>query len=158
MFKKLVVFAAFLGIAAIARADSSSGVNTLTDGTRNLRLLVVHNTDAVDHAAGEVLVYKDDSYDGVDVSSTTSADNKLVAGVVPSGYTLPASGWGFIQTQGYHPAIKISVSNAAGDMLTTSTTSGQVKVNNSGTPATVVAKTLEATTSSTTVKGFIICN
>jgi hypothetical protein len=171
MLKKLVLFVVFLGLAGVVHARQGSGNATLTAGERNQTFVTVYNEDAVDHAAGSILVYKDGSYDGVSVSSTTTANNPLVAGVVPVGYTLPASGWGFVQISGYHSAIKIGVANSAGDLLGTSTTADKAGVysvvgttTTTGTAAKstdltasfgVAAVALEATTSSTTVKGFI---
>lgn len=151
--RKFILMLALVGLAVSARAYQFGGGTTNTDEERNQELLWVLNADAVDHAAGSVVVWADSTYDGVTVATTTTANSKLMAGVVPYGYTLPASGWGWIQVKGYHPAIKVSVATSAGDGLSTSTTAEKTAV--STTAGAIWAVALEATTSSTTVKGFL---
>jgi hypothetical protein len=86
------------------------------------------------------------------VKLTAAADSRLVAGVAIGAIT--AGEWGLIQTHGYHSAIKIEVANSAGDALSSGSAAGKSKVDNTaGFDNFAVA--LEATTSSTTVKGFI---
>lgn len=121
MLKKLVLFAAFLGLAGVVHARQLSGVGDQTDGGRNAEYLWVYNEDDVAHEEGDVLVYKDGNYDGVSVSSTTTRNNALVAGVVAIR-DIPAQSWGFIQIAGYHPAVTCDTSVAAGDSLITSAT------------------------------------
>lgn len=156
----LVVAAVSLaGLTAWAYQFGGGSMNTAVE--RHQQLLWVYNTDAVAHEAGDVLVWADGSNDGLDVSTTSTFNNKLVAGVVPAGYTLPASNWGFVQTHGYHSGITVGSATAAGDMLATSATAESASVftvaDSSVThSAGVFAIALEATTSSTTVKGFII--
>ena len=167
MNKKIVLFIATLGIVGLlgsrVSAYQQGGAAGTTDAGRAVELLWVHNDDAVAHEAGDVVVWHDGSYDGIGVSTSVTANSSLVAGVVPYGYTLPASDWGFIQTHGYHPAITIAVANSAGDSLVTSTTAEAAGVATIAAATTTVtaqvavfATALEATTSSTTVKGFII--
>jgi len=163
--KKLALAALALGLSVTAvRAYQDNPILGQLDSGRNHRHIEVLNADNVAHEVGDVLVWKDGTYDGIEVSSTTTANNGLVAGVVCER-EMPANGVGFIQVQGYHSAITIGVANSAGDSLVTSTTgeaagvysvaqatgtaSGQSQVNG------VFAVALEATTSSTTVKGFI---
>lgn len=114
--------------------------------------LYVLNGDAVDHGVGSVMVWSDAS--AVTVSTTTSADKKTYAGVVAFN-TLPASGLGWIQVYGYHSAVKVGVATAAGDGIATSTTAGKAGVGT--TAGAILGAFLEATTSSTTAKGFIHC-
>lgn len=152
LFGPLLVLAlSVAGASAWAYQFGSGTMNT--DEERNQCLLRVLNADAVAHEAGDVLVWKDGTYDGLEVSTTTSANIRLIAGFVPYGYTLPASDWGWLQTCGYHPAITIAVANSAGDCLGTSTTAEATDVTTTAGACGAVA--LEATTSSTTVKGLI---
>jgi hypothetical protein len=146
-----------VGLSRKASADLTNPVVSNTDPAGNAQFIWCHNLDAVDHGVGSVVVYSGTSavLPGVDVSTTTSADSALVAGVVALN-TLPASGYGWVQVAGYNSAIKVTVATSAGDILTTSTTAEKVKVNASGTTATSVAMALEATTASTTVKGIIL--
>lgn len=145
----VVLFA--VGGSVWALQSGSGSMNT--EPNKDTKLVWVLNNDAVDHEAGDVLVWADSTYDGVTVATTTSANSKLMAGVVPYGYTLPASGWGWMQVYGYHPAITVVVANSAGDCLGTSTTAEGTTVTTTVGACGAVA--LEATTSSTTVKGFI---
>lgn len=158
MKKFLFMLLAVAGLSGLASAEQTPG--RVDDPLRNRDVIAVYNADDVSHSAGSVLVWKDGTTDGLEVSSTTTANNSLVAGVVPYGVTIAAQSYGLLQTSGYHQAIKIGVANSAGDSLVTSTTGEKA------TPYTILMATataargvfataLEATTSSTTVKGFI---
>ncbi len=163
MKKFLLGLIAVAGLASLAFAETPSiGLNT--DAGRNSTYLSVYNSDNVDHEAGSVLVYKDGTYDGVEVSSTTSAANPLVAGAVPYGETLLATSWGRVQVTGYHPAVLIAVANSAGDSLVTSTTGEKATTLTLAIATTTVSAqqavfgtAFEATTSSTNVKCIIKC-
>lgn len=143
-----------------------------TDPTDNVNFKWVYNSDAAAHEVGDVVCWYNGSTvdDGLEISTTVSANNPLVAGVVePSD--IAAHSWGFIRTSGYASKITIAVANSASDLLCTSTTAeaaGVFAVSGSttttGTAATstdltnalgIFATALEATTSSTTCKGFI---
>ncbi len=166
MFSGLFLLAGFLGTAAYA--VPSGPIGDIDNADRNATWAFVYNNDTVAHEAGDVLVWADGSHDGLDVSSTTTANNGLVAGAVPSGQTLAASSWGWLQTSGYHPAITIGVANAAGDWLVTSSTPEAAGVYSvaqaTGTSTNesningAFAVALAASTSSDTVKGFLKCN
>jgi hypothetical protein len=131
-----------------------SPINNQTDAARHAQYLVVRNTDDVAHEVGDVVVWKDSTNDGVDISTTTTAGDKLVAGVVALN-DIPASSWGFIQTHGYHSGITVDVATAARDLLKASGTAEASTVDNTLAGGTF-AVCLEATTSSTTVKGFLL--
>lgn len=174
--KTSLLFAGFLSLAAVgslfintqrvvAYQLTSSGA--ITDASRNRVLIRVLNSDAVAHEVGDVLVWKDSTYDGVNVATTTTANNGLVAGVVALD-TLAASSEGWLQVSGYHSGVTIAVANAAGDSLVTSTTAeGATKytiamatgaaANQAAIATGVFGVALEATTSSTTVKALIRC-
>lgn len=172
MLSKLKVFlATLLAVGMLTcgvfyqkvEAYQFTGISDNTDANRHRQLLWVYNSDDVAHENGDVVVWKDGSVaDGLEISTTTSAQNSLVAGVVAPA-TIAASSWGFIQTHGYHSAITIGVANSAGDCLTTSTTGEAAELLTLAIATTTVtsqtsvfAVALEATTSSTTVKGFIL--
>lgn len=124
-------------------------------GYPNATYQMVINTDNVDHESGSVLVWDTGtSFDGVSVSSTTSAGSKLVAGVVPYGHTLKAESTGMLQIGGYHPGIKVIEATAIGDILETSATGEEAQVDNT-LSAGSFAVCDEVTTSSTTVAGYI---
>lgn len=166
--KYVMALSALFGIALFcgntALAYQGGGASQETDAARNQVLLRVYNADLVEHTEGTVVVWKDGTYDGLEVSTTATANSGLVAGVVPDGYTLPAADWGFIQTRGYHPAIKVQESTTAGYTLVTSTTGEKAGIytvaQSTGTAATEArvngqfGVALEASTSGT-VKGFI---
>lgn len=133
-----------------------------SDAQRNAVYEWVYNSDNVAHEVGDVVVYKDGTYDGVEVSTTTTAANPLVAGVVV-GNTIAATSWGNIQVAGYCPTVTIGVANAAGDPLVTSTTGEAAGVLDIATATTTVsaqsavfAVAFEATTTSTTVKAILL--
>lgn len=125
MLKKLLVFAAFLGLAGLSAnvyAQQPVGTNSLTDGDRNGYLEYVYNNDAVAHSTGVLVAYISGggTYPGVTVSTIATANSPLVAGVVV-GKALPASGWGYIKTHGY-VEIQMQETCTAGDTIITSTT------------------------------------
>lgn len=92
-----------------------------TDPVGNAEYIYVYNSDNVTHEVGDVVVYFDGTYDGVEISTTTTANNALVAGVVAIK-DIPATSWGLVQVYGYHGTITTDGSVAAGDTLVTSTT------------------------------------
>lgn len=163
--KKIGFLLALMSIASSAHARFSNPALANTDEERNAVYEWVYNSDDVAHEAGDVVVYKDGTYDGVEISTTTTANNALVAGVVAYGETCAATSWCKIQVAGYHPAVTISVANSARDALVTSTTGegagvysvAQATGTLTGESASfgVFAVALEATTSSTTVKAFL---
>ncbi len=121
MLKKLSLFVAILGLAGVAEARMASGDKVLTSGGRNAEYLEVYNEDNVAHEVGDVVVYKDGSYDGVSISTTASRNNALVAGVV-AFKDIPAASWGIIQIAGYNSTVTCDTSVSAGDSLITSAT------------------------------------
>ena len=176
--KKALLLASFLTLAAFggvlieskrAVAYQLSGIGDAGGSERNRVLITVFNDDAVAHEVGDVVVWSDGSThdDGIEITTTTTAHNNLVAGVVAL-YDIPGNSFGYIQTSGYHAAVTIGVANSAGDALVTSTTAEAVGVfavtgttTTTGTAVTiaevvrvfsVVGIALEATTSSSTVK------
>lgn len=154
MFKKLLsTLAIVLGLSVGLKADVwVGGAGAQTDVTRNNKLVWVYNSDTVAHENGDVVVWFDGTTDGLEVSTTTTANSKLVAGVVYPN-TIEAQTWGSVMIYGYHPAVTIGVANAAGDCLGTSTTGEATGITT--TADACVATALEATTSSTTVKAFV---
>lgn len=144
----------FIGMvgAAPLMAGQSGSAGTATDPSRNAEYLWVLNADAVAHEIGDVVVFYDGTYDGIEVATTTSANSKLVAGIVAL-QDMPANGYGFVQVYGYHSGATIGVANSAGDCLGTSTTAEALGITT--TVGACVATALEATTSSTTVKVLI---
>jgi hypothetical protein len=153
--KKLLTALFALSVSAAAFADQKVGPAApyKLDATSHNLLVYVYNPDAVAHENGDVVVWYDGSLvDGLEVSTTTSASNKLVAGIVYPD-TIAAQSWGTVMVYGYHPAINIGVANSAGDCLGTSTTAEVTGITT--TAGACVATALEATTSSTTVKGFV---
>lgn len=114
--------------AVAVHARSGSGDATETSGGRNVVKEWVYNSDANDHAAGAVVIYTSGggTYPGVSVTTTTSANSGLVAGVVVDR-TLPGNGWGFIQVTGYCATVNVDFDVTAGDTLVTSTTSAKAQ-------------------------------
>lgn len=152
--KKVIgaVSALFLGAALFAGDVDLTNASEVADATKYNKLLRVYNADAVAHENGDVVVFQYDSTYALEVATTTSADSKLVAGIVYPK-TMAANSWGTIMVYGYHPAITIGVANSSGDCLGTSTTAEATGVTTA--QGACVAVALEATTSSTTVKGFV---
>lgn len=155
-FKKSLVGAIALSLLALgvgAYQQNTIGSN-LDPGIGNRTLLWVYNAEASTALAnGDSVIYYDGTLaDGLEVKLCSAGDEKLVAGVAIGAVT--AGTFGFIQTHGYHSAIKVTVATTAGDALSTSSTSGKAKVDASA-GFDNFAVCLEATTSSTTVKGFI---
>jgi hypothetical protein len=163
MLRKLWFVTAFLGLAGLSVTVAHAADNTLTSSDRNgdPSLLYVYNADAVAHSTGTLMVYQaGGTYPGLSVSTTVTANNGLVAGVVVQNQ-IAANGWGYIKTKGY-AVVNIAVANTAGDALVTSTTAGSAGVYSvaqaTGTSANqsniigAFATALETTTSSTSVK------
>lgn len=161
MKKFLLSLIAVAGLAYYVSAEPST-IGRIDDASRNATYLTVYNEDVVDHEAGDVLIYKSGgTYPGLSVSTTTSANDSKVAGVVPSGTTLAASSWGLMQVSGYHSGVTIGVSVSTGDALVTSTTgeaAGKFAIADGTTTATaqtaVFGVALE-TTSGSTCKAII---
>ncbi len=127
---QILKLASFVGLAAFIgllmprpslEASLANPVGSQTDPAINAEYIMVINNDAVAHEVGDILVYVDSTYDGINVSSTTSAANSLVAGVVAIA-DLPASGAGLLQVSGYHSGVTVNVAVTAGDSLVTTTT------------------------------------
>lgn len=152
--KKYVWMLMTLCLAGVAEARFGNPAMYVTDEERNAEYETLYNSDAVAHEVGDVVVYKDGTYDGLEISSTTSAGNKLVAGIIALR-DCPATSWCTVQVSGYHAAITVDVATAAGDALSTSTTAEAATVDNTAGPDQF-AICLEATTSSTTVKGILL--
>jgi hypothetical protein len=139
-----------------------------TDALRHRVLLWVYNADNVAHEDGDVVVWTDGSVaDGLEITTTTTANNGLVAGVVAPD-TIAATAYGFIQLSGYHDGVTIGVANSAGDSLVTSTTGESAGLytiamatgaaaNQAAIDTGVFGVAFEATTTSTTVKAIIKC-
>lgn len=173
--KKALLLASFLTLAAFGGvlieskrvvAYQLSGIGDAGSATRNRVLITVFNDDAVAHEVGDVVVWFDGSThgDGVEVTTTTTANNGLVAGVVAL-YDIAANSFGYIQTSGFHSAVTIGVHVDAGAALVTSTTAEAVGVYTiaqaTGAAANqaaingVFAVAFETTGASTTVKALI---
>lgn len=151
-----VLAALFLGASVYAVDIDWTNPSEVTDATRYNKLLRVYNADNVAHENGDVVVWQYDAVYGLEITTTTSANNALVAGVVYPN-TIAAGGFGTIMVYGYHPAVTIGVANSSGAVLITSTTgeaTGVFDVSVS-TEAYSVGIALESTTSSTTVKALI---
>lgn len=159
----------FVGVLILAlnkksEATNSNPIMAQTSALKNANFASVFNQDAVAHAAGSVVIYSSATvatYPGLSVSTTTTANNPRIAGVVVG--TLPASGWGIIQTYGM-ASVKIAVANSVGDPLATSTTAEQagvetiaVSTTTVGADRAVLGIALETTTSSTTVRVMLHC-
>lgn len=128
--KKLVALSALLVASLLttavfqkqADAYQFRGISQNTDAGRHAQLLWVRNADNVAHEDGDVVVWTDGSVaDGLEISTTTTGNNGLVAGVVAQT-SIAAGEWGFIQTHGYHGSIQVTGTVAAGDSLVTSST------------------------------------
>lgn len=171
--KKLVALSALLVSALMftaitqkkADAYQFTGISSNTDAGRHRQLLWVYNPDLVAHETGDVVVWTDGSIaDGLEITTTTTANHGLAAGVV-AVQDIPASSWGFIQTHGYCESINVTGTVAAGDALVTSGTAevGQAYTvaQATGTAANqsaifgIYAVSLTSD-SSNTVKGFIL--
>lgn len=164
LFAPLFVMAfSIAGLSAWAYQFGSGSMNT--DEERHRQVLWVYNADNVAHEDGDVVVWTDGSLaDGLEISTTSTANNGLVAGVCLGD--IPANSWGWLLTRGYHDSITIGVANSAGDALVTSSTAEAAGVysvaqatgtsSNQSNTWGVFAVALEATTSSTTVKGIVV--
>ncbi len=152
--KKLVasMFALVLGAVAFADTKVGDAVKDRTDVTSHNLLITVKNVTASAVENGDVVLWKDGTIDGLEVEAAASANSKLVAGIVYPN-TIAAGAWGTVMVYGYHPAITIGVANSAGDCLGASGTAEATAVTT--TAGACVATALEATTSSTTVKGLV---
>lgn len=124
--------ALFIGLVTVTTAIST-GVKALinnpigaqTDPQINAEYVNARNSDNVAHEVGDVVVWKDSTYDGIDISTTTTAANPLVAGVVAfadMGVSGAATQYGLIQVYGYNSTVATDTNVAAGDVLITDTT------------------------------------
>lgn len=152
--RRILVALMFAVSTSMVAADVRVGpaVVDRDDVKQNNILITVKNTSGSAVENGDLVIWKDGTLDGLEVSSTATANSKLIAGVVyPS--TIADGAYGTIMVYGYHPAIELSAANTAGDCIGTSTTAEE------GAPTTTVgaciATALETTASSTTVKGFV---
>ncbi len=137
-----------------AQAYQFTAISANDDAGRHRELLWVYNAEASTALAnGDTCQWFDGTLaDGLEVKIGATEDSNLFAGV--SIGAIPATTWGFIQTRGYHSAVKIEVSNSAADALSIGAADGKSKVSaTAGMRQFGVA--LEATTSSTTVKAII---
>lgn len=117
LFSGLFLLAGVFGVSMFTQssyATSGGNIGPNDANKRNSNWLWVYNTDNVAHEPGDVVVWKDGDHDGLDIATTTSYANMLVAGVVV-GSTISATSWGFIQTHGYCPLVNLSSAVAAGD-------------------------------------------
>lgn len=150
--KKFIVLSALLSVSAFAVAGVANTAGFNGAPTDKNVVVKVYNADGVAHENGDVVEYVYNSSYGLAIATTTSASSKAVAGIVYPD-TIPANTFGTILIYGYHPAITIGVANSAGDCLGTSTTAEATGLTTTADACVAVA--LEATTSSTTVKGFV---
>lgn len=168
MFKKLklvgpVVALLVTGVVAL-HAAYSNPVQDATSPYGTAEYATVLNGDNVAHEIGDVVVFATDTTYGIKVTTTTTANNGLVAGVIAQ-HDCAANSLCVVQTRGYHSGVTIGVANSAGDSLVTSTTGEATSVYTiaqaTGTAANqavisgVFAVALETTTSSTTVKAYL---
>lgn len=170
---RVMLVAALLGLAGIGLyqkdvvADSTSGSINLTDGSMNIQKVWVYNQDAVVHTVGSLMCYVPSAsatYPGLSVSTTVTSNSGLVAGVVVDA-TLPANGWGWIQTRGYTDDLKITGTIVVGDGLITTTTAekaGQYTVllatgnaSQTSNAPSVFGRALDSATSSSTIKAIL---
>lgn len=156
---KVGLVAALLGFAGMvltnkkAVADNTSGSISLTDGTMNKQTIFVYNQDAVSHSTGSVMCYivgPSATYPGLSVSTSATAGDGKVAGIV-CDRTIQASSWGFIQTRGYTPALKVTGTVAQGDTLMQSATAEKAGA------YTVLLATGNGTQTSNIQSGFARC-
>lgn len=160
--KKLVFLSALLATSLFTtavfqkkvEAYQFASISSDTDAGRHSMLLWVRNAEASTALAnGTVCQWTDGSVaDGLEVIIAATADSNLVAGVATGA--VAAGKYGFIQTHGYHSAIKVATATTAADALSVGSTAGQAKTSSTA-GMRQFAVALEATTSSTTVKGFI---
>lgn len=152
MKKFLLALAAVL-VAGTVSADQVLNVAGFKGSSTDKNILVeVYNADGVAHTNGSVVVYGANTAYGLAITSTTSASSTLGAGVVYPK-TIAANSFGTIMIYGYHPAVKVGEVTAVGSLLGTSTTADVTGVVTG--VGTVIARALEVTTSSTTVKALV---
>lgn len=164
LIKKLMFVTAFLGLAALSvskvSAQQGGGISQ-TDANRDLQIKRVYNQDAIAHATGTVMVYvgaPTASYPGLSVSTTVTPYDSSFAGVVYQT-PIPASDWGFIQIQGYNPAVLITSATLKGDLLWPSATAGKFAANSAVFVASescrAVGMSLSVNASSTSIPAII---
>ena len=126
LFKKLAPGLVVLGLSLTTMfvgAYQFGGGSADTDTKRNQIKIRVYNLDNVAHEVGDVVVWSTASATnmGIEITTTTNANNSLVAGVVVDN-DIPAASMGWILTTGYAATVTVTGTVAAGDLLTTSTT------------------------------------
>lgn len=158
------LFSVFTHVKHIEAYQTHAVLSGSSDASTNALYVGVKNADDVAHEIGDVVVWNDGTDDGVEVTTTTTANHGLVAGVVALK-DIPASGLGLVQVAGYHSAVTVAVATSAGDTLVTSTTGEAAttytlamatgSLTNEATTLGPFAVAFEATTTSTTVKAII---
>lgn len=119
LFRFMVVMG-FIGVASLAAAlDNPIGL--ATNSEINARYIQVRNSDNVTHEVGDVVVYVDGTNDGIDITTTTTANNALVAGVV-AVKDIAAGAYGLVQVYGLNTSVATDGNVTAGQALVTSTT------------------------------------
>jgi len=122
--KKFNLFIATLFLAGamsgrIAFTYITNQATTATSATANALYVPVHNEDATAHEVGDVVVWSDNTHDGVDITTTTTANDGLVAGAVAIN-DIAGDAFGLVQVAGYHSAINTVGVVAAGASVVTS--------------------------------------
>lgn len=126
-YKFLGLALALVGMAGLlvvkpVSARLSAPVQFQTDPAINVDYIQVYNSDNVAHEVGDVVVYKVTAgLDGIGISTTTTANNSLVAGVIAQRDCAAAT-YCTVQVYGYNATITIAATVSAGDALVTSTT------------------------------------
>lgn len=111
-----------LGSYMAIQAGLSNPIGAQTDPAVNNVYMQVYNADNVTHEVGDVVVWYDGSLtDGIEITTTTTANNSLVAGVVDIK-DISATSYGLILVSGYTDDLATDTNVAAGDNLVTSTT------------------------------------
>ncbi len=166
---QIVGFVTSLTVCAmVARLFAAYGnpIQDATQGESTAEFISVYNADDVTHEVGDVVVFAANSTYDLAITTTTTANNGLVAGVI-AGQDCAAATFCRVQVAGYHGGVTIGVANSAGDSLVTSTTGEAAGVysvvqatgiagSNQATTFGVFGVALEATTSSTTVKAWLM--
>ena len=161
LFLGTLLLVGMLGISGVD-AYITNQATLATNPAANALFVPVRNADAVAHEVGDVVVWSDNTNDGVDITTTSTAHAALVAGVVAIK-DIPGGAFGLVQVAGYHAGVSIAVANVAGDALVTSTTAEETGVFATATSSatlsanifSVFAIAFETTITSTTVKAII---
>ena len=142
-----------------------SAIMSATTPESTAEYISMYNADNVTHEVGDVVVFGTNSTYGIAITTITTANYSRVAGVI-AGQDCASGQICLVKTHGYDGAVTVSVATTAGDALVTSTTGEAAGVYSisqaTGTAAGeavsagVFAIALESTTSSTTVKAFLL--